>query len=128
MTTTPGLEQNQAAAQQRGATSATRPQSTLAQIGLSPVAQPMPRLRRWRADGTRSRDRSYRIRVPVPPKDSRDRDEAPFREQQRGVGRTTTWHTYDVYGPNRTSADDAPANVIEAKLAENDVRRGHEYA
>jgi hypothetical protein len=36
--------------------------------------------------------------------------------------------TYDVRGPNPFPRGDARSNVIEAKLAENDVRQGHEYA
>jgi hypothetical protein len=36
--------------------------------------------------------------------------------------------TYDVHGPNPYPRGDARSNVIEVKVAENDVRRGHEYA
>jgi hypothetical protein len=35
--------------------------------------------------------------------------------------------TYDVYGP-RPSFHEAEGNVIEVKVADNDVRQGHEYA
>ena len=35
--------------------------------------------------------------------------------------------TYDAQGP-RPSFREAEGNVIEVKLAENDARRGHEYA